>query len=123
MTALDKLRAIDAAASPGDWEHIGINDEEHAKALEANDAFTTWVYASDGDEVATFDARELRQNDANSQLAALSKLLLPFAEALEKAHREANLGQHNCDDGYYTGCAARKALEEALKDTVAESEA
>ena len=86
-----KLRELREAASPGPWEKIGINDEQHAEALEANDAFTAWVYdsnpASDvgGEEVATFDAHDLRQNDANAALAAQAPALAASVEALGAA--------------------------------------
>ena len=81
---IEKLRELQEQASTGPWEWIGANDEEHAKVLEANDAFTAWVYDAK-DEVATLDAGDIRENTVNAKLIAISlNHLLPLAEALEK---------------------------------------
>lgn len=122
--ALQKLAALDKAASPGPWEKIGINDEEHAKALEANDAFTAWVYDSDpasdvgGEEVATFDANDLRQNDANAKLAALSHLLLPAVTAMAPCpylDEGEPCSERQTIEWQCRRCKVLSQLEEALK--------
>ena len=115
--SLDALRSLQEQASPGEWEAIGPVDEAHAKALEANDALTCWVYDTQ-DEVATFDANELQQNFANAKLVAVSKNhLLPIAEALEAVpcFFECPGLESECGNDKCLRCSALKALTEALE--------
>lgn len=100
MTALDKLREIDAQASPGPWR------------AERSDPAMSWHIEG----VAQFPCCELWGEDAeqrraaaepNAQLAALAKHIRPMAEALDGVKDVGG-------DGFYAVRKALAKLEEAL---------
>ena len=68
-TVLDKLRELDAAASPGPWRMDWGTRDELPGILSIH--------------LLEVDTSNLSTNFANAQLAALSHLILPLAEALE----------------------------------------
>ncbi len=112
MTALDKLRAIDKAASPGEWK-VNDSNENGDRYVGPDPAYCLIVMSP---EHLMLGAKG--DTEATAQLAALSKLLLPAYEALHGSITP---------DGHTRGCACGakwcqdresvfKALEEALKD-------
>ncbi len=109
MTALDKLRKLDDAASPGPREtQGGYNKGKPCKRCGAAPIVTQ------------FGVLCASCKRANAQLAALSHLLRPMAEALENAPCEVTgklsrrLGDHGAEM-YCTRCAVLAKLEEALR--------
>ncbi len=98
--SLDKLRAINKAASPGEWwAESGV------------------VHSDGGDVHPLFVGSP--NIEANAQLAVLSKLLLPAFEALEEGpcddnHEWPDCKLHENCTSICSRCCVLKALEEAL---------
>ena len=104
MTVLNKLRELDAAASPGPWI---------AAVLSTGDG-SGQVMISDAKNAPVFFVVD--QSPDNAQLAALSHLLLPTAEALDKLLNWVN--RNYGVDAIGSHLDARAALDklgEALK--------
>ncbi len=98
MTALDRLRELDTAASPGPWTHASVMVET--------------------------ENTEIRlASEYDAQLAALAHLLLPAIEALEaiRTHEHDEVAYdefayHRMVEAYRNAARAVLArLEEALK--------
>ena len=104
--ALDKLRKLEEAASPGPWT---VGEGYGARVL-----FPSVPEARPGWDM-TDSPLAIDMTDANAQLAALSHLLRPAFEALEKLTMLDMEGGEEMLHAVGGGMAVLASLEAALK--------